>query len=298
METPSSLQYECDGKNQYSFTLTDTGNHEMDTLLQTLYSKEMLIMARSMGLTSQLIRLDSLHQLEKSPPNLLKAHQLEAEILLTIQRVDLEINDFNERLDCKIKKCRDLKNQLATNNNAFERRLTITAIIVAGATAVASGIMALGEDRGSWEVSTTNDYIGAVGGVYALYLGLRALRINTRLQYEHKRNIIPELHQSSSKKVIPQSLIYFLNQDVFFNGKGNWYEQVQKGYEERFNKIYKTTEEKEAARSILLGDGGTYTYELMQIRENFFSDLGNAVGIYKLRLEELTYQIKMQNIKK
>jgi hypothetical protein len=295
-ETPDRYRNRCI-LSEKSFSVHDTlpkSEFLQNSLLKERYSMHSLLACNAAGLIPDLVELEKLRKQYQTDSSQEVFHSLETKkmaVLLNLTITQGEIESLAELIECEQDRTDDIKYYLSEESNKMQKQLTIRAIVVAGITAVVSGLLAANEDLGSGEVGTANDYIGAAGGLASVYLGIRAFQVNPKVKVESPNNLLPYLLLQKHQEKLPLSYEYFLKENGFFAGESNWANYLQSSFHGYLKSKYEKEEERQMAIDMLLQNQAEYDIDLLDIRGEILSELSSSLGLFQFYMNKLSREI-------
>ena len=203
----------CNQQDQYFYKEEDLPKPlymlQLDTLLLRKMSTNSIHIANAIGaldlITEYLYKKEN--QLDSSIENRVSLLELEQNINKHIDFASIEISAIASEFDCEEERINQIVSYVKNLESTTESRLTMSAIIVGAAGAVAEGVLAAKKDK-----SDAADIIGLAGGITEATLGVLMLVNKRKIEFHHERNSLREIKEG--KKIsgtFPASVWYYLN---------------------------------------------------------------------------------------
>ena len=207
-------------------------------------------------------------------------------ILLGIE----EVNSLVAEIDCEADRANQVADRLQDENTSRVRYETLTAIIVAGVAAVASG--------GAVVAGLTALEAGAAigGGTLAAGLATLPLYAETHQEYSHPRNLLRDVYEGpSTSPLFPPSVWRYLTHQTKTELGGHTYraELITSWRQEgRLGEPGSDIEHKRLG--LFFGEGGVYELQDLRARAAMLNLLGSTVELMHQDLEMLIRQVLIQ----
>ena len=263
-----------------------------DTFLTSNYSVQSIIVANAYGLVDDIRDLKTL-KIEETLPNsndTIRLATLEKaiEIDKTMNLATLEIQTLQTFLNCNNRKLIQAKTDLAQLNNTTRSTFSNSAIIigVVSSVLVAAAVISDGQlNSGSFK-----DWVGIVGGLVAAGLAIISERVDKKIRLSHSHNAIAAIWNGTNDQgVFTDNTWYLLNQPYLIDSS-------DLSIRDSITKIWKSSksllleEDNMKYIPVIMGNGGEYTEEMIQLRINMLEEVKHSIVEVSRLLSLLTYE--------
>ncbi len=264
-----------------------------DTLLTSSYSTKSIVVANAYGLVDdigELIALKNKEIQQKSMDSIrLVAIEKSREIDKTLNLATLEIQTLQTFLSCNNLKLIRAKTDLAAINNKTRSAYTNSAVIigVASSILVASAVLSDGElNNGSFK-----DWVGVVGGLVAAGLAVKSERINKEVRLSHAHNAIAAIwNGNNDQSIFTDNTWYLLNQPYLaYSSELSMRDQILTTWNTSESMLKE--EDNIEYLPVLLGNGGEYTEDMIQLRMDMLEELKHNIEEISRLLSMVTFEV-------
>lgn len=200
----------------------------------------------------------------------------------------LEILSFTSEINCEEVHLAQIAEYLVGIEDKVETKLTISAIVVGGIGAVATGFTVLKGIEGNM-----TDYIGIATGITETTLGIMALRNSKTVEIYHEKNVLQDIWEGQhSSTLFPKSIWYYLNyhNPMCITKNESIREHIIKEWE-CLDQVNNTNSLKaNKLNGIYFESGGKYTLEQLENRANMLSHLKAHINQMKQDLNLLAIE--------
>lgn len=263
-----------------------------DTFLTSSYSVQSIVVANAYGLVDDIRDLKTLKitetQLKSNDTIRLATLEKAIEIDKTMNLATLEIQTLQTFLNCNNRKLIQAKTDLAQLNNETRSAYTNSAIIigVAASVLVAAAVISDGQlNSGSFK-----DWVGIAGGVVAAGLAIKSEGVNNKIGLSHSNNAIAAIWNGTNDQgVFTDNTWYLLNQPYLIDSS-------EFSIRESIIQTWKTSksmlqeEDHMNYIPIIMGNGGEYTEEMIQLRMDMLEEVKHSIVEVSRLLSLLTYE--------
>lgn len=263
-----------------------------DSLLRQRYGERGLRMAQAVGLTPLLVRAALLERQQTTDgPASNEYLTLRQKMTDQLQLASFDIATAVALVDCDSKRATLTATLLTRQENSREKILTISAITTGALTALAVGMLKLGDHDNAGE------WVGIGGGLSEAGLGVTSLwQKPSRADYRHLRNPLRDIwmHPTTST-VFPPLVWYYLNKPKSANMP-----PLIDALRSRWNILVSLDTEAKQARHRkrreveYFGDGAFYTAEELTVRSTMLGQLATELQLMNNDLTILLNEIVRQ----
>lgn len=234
---------------------------------------------KSLEIAHTLNVLSEIQLLVGSRDDSLKHHHIKSTLTYKVTRMQLEIQALKSALDCEEEKSDQLSEFLNNKVKKTERNLTAAAIITGATVSLGIGAILLADIPGD-----THEYIGIVGGLIEVVLGLKILSLDKKIAIEHPNNVLRDIYFNQERPYyFPPSVWYYFNKPR----KESDNKSLRKLLLERWDAYILNNLED----SIYLSDGGAYSAEMLANRANMLDQLDAQMSLINQDLLHLLNQV-------
>ncbi|MDX5585963.1 MAG: hypothetical protein QNK20_13805 [Aureibaculum sp.] len=264
----------------------------VDTLLTSTYSKKSIVVANAYGLISDIRELQTLNnnkfKLKSNDSLRLKILEKNREIDKTLYLAALEIKTLQTFLNCNNLKLIKTKTDLAAANNKTRNTYTNAALI----TGLVSSVLVAGAviDDGELNEGSFKDWVGITGGLVAAGLAVISVKVDKKVNLSHEHNAIAAIWNGNNDHgVFTDNTWYLLNQPSLVDSS-------ERSMRELILHAWKTSnsmlqdEDHAEHTPIIIGNGGKYTEEMIQLRMNMLEEVKQKIEDIARLLSLLTYE--------
>ncbi|WP_420146685.1 hypothetical protein [Spirosoma sp.] len=260
-----------------------------DSLLRQRYGERGLRMAQAVGLTPLLVRATLLER-QQTPDGPASNEYLTLRQKMTdqLQLASFDIATAVALVDCDSKRATLTATLLTRQENSREKAMTISAITTGALTALAVGMLKLGDH------DNTGEWAGIGGGLLEAGLGITSLwQKPPRADYRHRRNPLRDIWvHSITSPVFPPLVWYYLNKPKSANTpplvdalRSRWDILVSLDTEAR------QTRHRKRREVDYFGDGTFYTAEELTVRSTMLGQLATELQLMNNDLTILLNEI-------
>ena len=250
--------------------------------LRQYYTDNDIILANAFGLIGD---LDAYERIKQRIDEEGEDSELLLELFTIGNRINegmdlalLEVESVEDLLECTIFQLEKFKARVARANLDSENKLNNAATVLGGAaTVITAGVLISNNNQTS--DGDFFDWLAVATGVPAVYLAIRAGRVDKRISLEPRYNFVEAIYNNEdSQKLFAPSLWYLMNYPLEVEG-----EKVT--IREAIVEEWKTTEsilgnpENQEYLPILLNGQGEYTEEMIEVRINMLESLSNNLNL-------------------
>jgi hypothetical protein len=288
----------CNQQNAYNYLPEEMPQPfhllELDTLLTSRFDFKSLNVAHAIGILDLLKEYVSEKQHYRQTPtieNKLNVLELSQKLHQRINISSLEISAIASEIDCEEERADQIASYLIGKENETETKLTVGAIVIGAAGAIASGIVVWNRDAGG-----TPEFIGMGTGFTEAILGTLILVNKRKTEFYHPRNALREIwHGHETSTIFPSSVWYYLN---YYNAQTGTpslrYQIIEKWMS--FGQISEAnTRQRRQLIDIYFDDGGKYTADQLVNRSNMLDQLEAYILLMKQDLKGLA--LELENLK-
>ena len=290
-------QSTCSETVPYSYT-TDAlpkplHDQQIDTALTTLFSKNSLQAANSVGLLDNLSEyVKSKHSTTLSPTDQARIQRLELlqKIEHAINFSSLEISAVASEMDCEEERLSQIANFLKRHEDEVETKLTVTAIVVGALGAISSALLINRHEEG-----VDADYIEVSSGLVEATVGVLILLNKQKVPLHHPRNALRDIWEGrKTSSVFPPSVWYYLNYfDPSIQDSRSPRYRIVEGWM-NFGQIESAaSDKKHRLINLYFGDGGKYSAEQLYNRANMYDQLESQIKLMKKDLTSLSSELQL-----
>jgi hypothetical protein len=263
-----------------------------DTFLTSSYSVQSIVVANAYGLVDDIRDLKTLKitetQLKSNDTIRLATLEKAIEIDKTMNLATLEIQTLQTFLNCNNRKLIQAKTDLEQLNNETRSTFTNSAIIigVVASVLVAAAVISDGQlNSGSFK-----DWVGIGGGLVAAGLAIKSEGVNKKIGLSHSHNAIAAIWNGTNDQgVFTDNTWYLLNQPYLIDSS-------EFSIRESIIQTWKTSksmlQEEDHMKyiPIIMGNGGEYTEEMIQLRMDMLEEVKHSIVEVSRLLSLLTYE--------
>jgi hypothetical protein len=201
-----------------------------------------------------------------------RAHALAGGLLARINLATLDVAATRAEIDCERRRAWRVRQSLHDSVSRRARDYGIVALLAGAVSGMASASLSLAErDR-------TGDLVGLSGAILGLALGVAAISVRAEAQYWHPRNHLRGLwYGGPDGALFPESLRRFLDSDA---GQGL---SARRALVQRWKERQLGTDD----HAVLLGDGGRYDADVLDLRVEMLEELGAELALFNRDLRQL-----------
>jgi len=263
-----------------------------DTFLTSTYSNKSIVVANAYGLINDIRDLKTLKnteiKLNSNDSIRLAIIEKARKIDKTLNLATLEIQTLQTFLSCNNLKLIRTKTDLAALNDKTRSAYTNSAIIlgVASSALVAGAVLSDGElNSGSFK-----DWVGIAGGLVAAGLAVISERVNKKVSLSHTHNAIASIwNDNNDQGIFTDNTWYLLNQPSLVDSSElSMRDLIMRTWETSKSML----QDKDHMKYIptIIGDGGKYTEEMIQLRMDMLEEVKQSVEEISRLLSLLTYE--------
>ena|SRR5690554_1095679 len=290
----------CNQQNVYSYSIDDLPKpifeNDLDTTLNAMFSFRSLIVANAIGILDDLVAYVNTQQEVSNDPTVerrLDFIELSQKINQRINISSLEISAISSEIDCEEERADQVVSYLKGKEDDIETKLTVGAIIVGAAGAIAAGILLANEDSGS-----APEFIGIGAGLTEATLGLMILLNKRKVEFYHPRNALSEIWEGKeTSTMFPPSVWHYLN---YYNPHRPDEPSLRYQIVERWMNFGQISIAKRKKKrdliDIYFGEGGKYTAEQLDNRANMLDQLEAQINLMKQDLKALALEVEKTKI--
>ena len=254
---------------------------EVISLDSIVLSKSILesLNQKSLDIAHTLGVIPEVELLVESRNDSLRHHHIKTSLTYKVMRMQLEIQSLKSALDCEEEKSDQLAEFLQNKVKRTERNLTAAAIITGATVSLGIGAILLADIPGD-----AHEYIGIVGGLIEVVLGLKILNLDRKIAIEHPNNILRDIYYNEEKPYyFPQSVWYYFNKPRE--------ESELKSLRELLLERWDAYILNDVEDSIYLSNGGAYSAEMLANRANMLDQLDAQLSLINQDLLHLLNQV-------
>jgi len=298
-----TLKYEIQSSNCNPDTLLNYGKQELptplhlldiDTILTNRFSFQSLNAANAIGLLDLLKYFVEVKERFKANPDLearVETIELSQRISQKINLSALEISAVASEMDCEEERADQIATYLKGKEDDMSTKLTVSAIVIGAAGAIAAGIVLTGGSTGNLA-----EFIGIGAGLTEATLGVLILLNKHKVEFYHPRNALNDIWLGSeTSNIFPPSVWYYL---TYENPKNHHISLRQQLVDKwlGFGQIADTKErKKESVYALYFGLGGEYTADQLTNRANMHDQIEAQINLMKQDLKQLALEIERIN---
>ncbi len=270
----------CNQQNVYSYSEDDLPQPlhavSIDPALANHLNSGNLHIANALGLLPDLAQYITLKK-DIQPSDLerrLTVLELKQRVDHKINIASLEVSAVASEMDCEEERTSQVANYLKGSESETESKLTIAAIVVGAAGAIATG--------GLIESDAASNTVGIATGITEASLGLLMLFNNRKIVFYHKRNALREVWEwKPVSSNFPPFVWYYLTYRDPNKGTPSIRETIVEKWK-NFGQI---------SDSVYFGDGGKYTTDQLVNRADMYDQLESHITLMKQDLKALSLAV-------
>lgn len=263
----------------------------LDSTLTTRFSDQPLHVANAFGLLgilSDFIYALKRYEQERSLTNRLDLIELRQKIHKRISFAALEISAISSELVCEKERAELIANYLKGKEEDAGTKLTVGAIVVGGAGAIAAGVLLAKNYEGN-----SAELIGIGTGIVEASLGVMILMNKRKLEYNHPRNALREIWNGDEvSNIFPASVWYYLN----YKNPQKDEESLRQQLINRWLGFGDFAEVKENNKAevyrLFFGNGGKYGSEELANRANMYDQIEAQINLMRQDLKQLAIELE------
>ena len=280
----------CNQQNVYSYKESELPPplHQLsiDSLLQNKISKKSLNIANAIGILDPLTRYARAKEdiSSASVEHKLDMVSLRLDIFQKINNASLIVSAVSSEMDCEEERTSQIANFLEGKQSNLESKLTISAIVIGAAGAIATG--------GTINNQKVSNSIGIGTGVAEATLGLLMLFNKRKIEFYHERNALEDVWLgSSTSSNFPPFIWYYLNyaDPGDSEGKSVRLQIIEKW--KNFGQIDEDDDE-QVLDKLYFGKGGKYNADQLNNRADMYDQLESHINLLKQELMALSLEIE------
>lgn len=286
----------CNQQNVYNYTVATMPKPihtiEVDTVLKSRFSFKSLNAANAIGildLVAEYVTAQKKYIENKSIENRLSILEMSQKINQRINMASLEVSAVSSEMDCEEERTSQIADYLSGKEDETESKLTVGAIVVGAAGAIASGLLI--------NEGNVGDYIGIGTGITEATFGFLILRNKRNIEFYHSRNALKDIWEGGPTSVIfPPAVWYYLN---YHNpnepDKVSFRREIIEKWM-NFGQIeYERSKKKTQLIELYFGKGGKYSAQELDNRANMYDQLESQINLMKQDLKALS--MELENLK-
>ncbi len=267
---------------------------ELDTVLVSRFSIQSLNAANANGFLDLLTNYVKLKKDNTTRPSLEKRVQ----IIETAQKINqkinlasLEISAIASEIDCEEERADQVATYLKGKEDDTESKLTVGAIVIGAAGAIAEGALLTSHSGGD-----ASDVIGIGVGLTEATLGIMILLNKRKIEFYHPRNALKDIWTSpETSTIFPPSVWYYLTYENPNLAEKSLRKQLIDKWM-GFGQISDSKEKnKEKLYDLYFGKGGKYTSEQLKNRANMYDQIEAQIKLMKQNLTVLSFELEKFN---
>lgn len=286
----------CNQQNVYNYTVAEMPQPmhtiPVDTALASRFSFKSLNAANAIGVLDLLGDYVAIRKEYKEHPtieNRLTQLELVQQLNQRINIASLEVSAVSSEMDCEEERTSQIADFLKGKEDETESKLTVGAIVIGAAGAIASGLLI---DKGN-----TGDYIGLGTGITEATLGMLILRNKRSIEFYHNRNALRDIWEGRpTSSIFPPTVWYYLN---YSNPNEPGKVSFRREIIEKWMNFGQIADEKSKKKTQLLelyfGNGGKYSAQELDNRANMYDQLESQINLMKQDLKALS--MELENLK-
>lgn len=286
----------CNQQNGYNYTTDQMPQpiHTLivDSVLATQLSFRSLNVANAIGvldLMSDYVTVQKKYKKNPTIENRLTQLEMAQKLNQRINNASLEVSAVSSEMDCEEERTSQIADFLKGKEDETESKLTVGAIVVGAAGAIASGLLI---DKGN-----TGDYIGLGTGITEATLGVLILRNKRNIEFYHHRNALRDIWEGRpTSAIFPPAVWYYLN---YSNPNESDRVSFRREIIEKWMNFGQIADEKSKKKTQLIelyfGNGGKYSAQELDNRANMYDQLESQINLMKQDLKALSTEL--ENIK-
>jgi hypothetical protein len=217
-------------------------------------------------------------------------YELEKKIRHRLEMAFHETETVARYLECEEDYFDYLQEQVDLENDKEDSKLTKVAILAGAVTSAVIGVILVVDDQ-ALNDSNATDWLGVIGGGVGAYFAVKSARINNQVIIEHPYNPLKNIWENdNSDGIYPETLWTLLNLEFNDGNEGGTIRQNIADHCQSILDRY-DPEESDELLALLLGSGGTYSSEALNIRaqmlEQASEDIERIVDAVRLLLIEI-----------
>ncbi len=271
------------------YQLRGTTDPVLDTTRER-FSAESIDMAERLGVIRELNAIATAESDETGVPGQRRdTLAMRQHIAERMQLANMEVLSMVGMLDCEEERGDQISFFLKEQEDQRIQRITIQAIAVAGVTTVASGGVAL-----AGMSSTAPEIIAMAGGLTEVGLGWKAWQMKEEIEYGHPVNPLREIHEAPGESELFSPLIWtHLNSRRTAGPRDGL--TPRERLIDQWNQLGllgpDDSQEREARKALLFGDGGVYDARTLEIRNDMIDDVEAAIELLMQDLVQLSREL-------
>lgn len=192
---------------------------------------------------------------------------------------------------CEKARADKIADRLAKQQSSRYKTLSLTAIIIAGTAAIATGGLTLIGD------SVADGIIAVVGGFFGAGFAGLALLDWTEHDFQHSRNLLKDIWEGPEEsKVFAPSVWRFLNVPRKKAEDRSLREELVAGWREQ-GRLGETDSEEERKRTgLLFGEGGRYQLPDLEARRDMYEELASRIDLMHEDLKQMARELTTREI--
>lgn len=279
----------CNQQNVYSYKESELPPplHQLsiDSLLQNKISKKSLNIANAIGILDPLTHYARTKQMinSASMEHKLDMVSLRLDIFQKINNASLIVSAVSSEMDCEEERTSQIANFLEGKQSNLESKLTISAIVIGAAGAIATG--------GTINNQKVSNSIGIGTGITEATLGLLMLFNKRKIGFYHERNALEDVWLgSTTSSNFPPFIWYYLNyaDPSDSTGKSVRLQIIEKW--KNFGQINEDDDE-QTLEKLYFGKGGKYNADQLNNRADMYDQLESHINLLKQELMALSLEI-------
>lgn len=287
----------CNQQNVYNYTVAEMPKpiHTLtvDTVLAAQISFKSLNVANAIGVLDLLSDYVAIQKHYKKNPNIenrLTQLEIVQKLNQRINIASLEVSAVSSEMDCEEERTSQIADFLKGKEDETESKLTVGAIVIGAAGAIASGLLI---DKGN-----TGDYIGLGTGITEATLGMLILRNKRSIEFYHNRNALRDIWEGRpTSSIFPPTVWYYLN---YSNPNEPEKVSFRREIIEKWMNFGQIADEKSKKKTQLLelyfGNGGKYSAQELDNRANMYDQLESQINLMKQDLKALSTELEKLKI--
>ncbi len=285
----------CNLQQSYAYPVSDLPlpfyERTTDSLMSLRFSQSSLHIAHAIGVLSMLDTLVASEEAYFRSPDtdhLIRLIHIRQQLVNRVQIASLEISAVASELDCEKERADQVADYLSRKENERESKLTVAAITTGATVAVASGILLSNDNDRAVE------YLGIVGGITEVVIGLMILTSNPEVPFQHERNPLKEIWTGQeTSSVFPPFIWYYLN---YFDPRQPESPSLRVQLLESWAAIggwdLLGQKKKRKLMELYFGSGGNYTSGHLRQRVRMLNQLEAYVTLMKQEITKLAVELE------
>ncbi|PAW93733.1 hypothetical protein CKK33_09600 [Mucilaginibacter sp. MD40] len=249
--------------------------------LKKYYTDQDILIINSLGLAQdmkELMRLKSDTTIKGRLRKLEIANKTSKVLLLAVS----DINSAAAELDCEGERVDQVGSYVDNINTTRNNRYTAASVVLGALTSV-TGVFIKAEGL--------NNAITVGGGVLTGGLGLLTLNPGgKKVQFSHHRNLLKDIWLQQNTDSHFSGWIWYMLSEKSFSNKGE--SSLMYNLRKRWITYQFDNDEKQAARSVIFTDGGTYKADDLHSRASMINQLQAVIRSINQNLNNLMLQME------